>query len=145
MRKPKVKRWLLFLIGGGTNTVITYGIYLALNQVLSYQWAYLLAYVLGVVLSYWINAVLVFKVPLSWKGLFAFPLVYVIQYVLSAVLLGVFVEAAIASVNIAPLLVIVITLPVTYAVSRSVLAWSNKSKPVDVGDVELDANSKNDG
>lgn len=125
---PRAQRWLRYLLGGGVNTVITYGIYLALNLVLGYQWAYLFAYALGVVFSYCFNAVLVFRVPLSWKGFFSYPLVYVIQYGSSALLLGVLVEFANMSEKFVPLLVSVCMVPLSYTISKLILVWSNNSK-----------------
>lgn len=126
--KQRARRWLRFLLGGGINTAFTYGIYFALNLTMNYQLAYLLAYALGVVFAYWFNAVLVFKVPLSWKGFFAYPLVYVLQYGSSALLLGVLVEFANMNEKFAPLLIAVCMLPFTYMLSRYVLSWSNKAR-----------------
>ena len=126
--KQRARRWLRFLLGGGINTAFTYGIYFALNLTMNYQLAYLLAYALGVVFAYWFNAVFVFKVPLSWKGFFAYPLVYVLQYGSSALLLGVLVEFANMNEKFAPLLIAVCMLPFTYMLSRYVLSWSNKAR-----------------
>lgn len=127
-KNPRAQRWLRFLLGGGVNTAFTYGIYLALNLVMNYQWAYLFAYIIGVVFAYCFNAVLVFRVPLSWKGFFSYPLVYVIQYGASALLLGALVEFANMSEKFVPLLVSVCMVPLTYTISKLILAWSNDSK-----------------
>ena len=126
--KQRVRRWLRFLLGGGINTAFTYGIYFALNLTMNYQLAYLLAYASGVVFAYWFNAVLVFKVALSWKGFFAYPLVYVTQYCLSAFLLEVLVKLAHIDERLAPLLIVICMLPFTYMLSRYVLSWSNKAR-----------------
>ena len=122
--KPRAQRWLRFLLGGGINTAFTYGVYLALNLVMGYQWAYLLAYALGVVFAYWFNAVLVFKVPLSWKSFFSYPLVYIIQYGVSALLLGALVEIGPVNETLAPLVVAVGMVPLTYVLSKLVLRVS---------------------
>ncbi len=134
--KSRVRRWLRFLLGGGINTAFTEGIYFVLNLTMNYQLAYLLAYALGVVFAYWFNAVLVFKVPLSWKGFFAYPLVYVLQYGSSALLLGVLVEFVNMNEKLAPLLIAVCMMPLTYTISRMVLNWSNKSNSVADGHLE---------
>jgi putative flippase GtrA len=68
---PSSKRWLRFLLGGGINTAFSYAVYLALNTIMTYQFAYFIAYTLGVVFAYWFNSGVVFRVPQSWKGLFA--------------------------------------------------------------------------
>jgi putative flippase GtrA len=122
---PRVQRWLRFLLGGGINTAFTYGLYIALNLVMGYQWAYLLAYALGVVFAYWFNAVMVFKVPLSWKGVVSYPLVYVIQYGASALLLGALVEMGPVNETLAPLIITVGMVPLTYVLSKLLLRTSS--------------------
>lgn len=127
---PRVQRWLRFIIGGGINTAFTYGAYLGMNLVLDYQLAFLIAYAIGVVFAYWFNAVVVFRVPLTWKGLFSYPLVYVIQYGASALLLAVLVEVAGVSEILGPLLVAIGMIPLTYVMSKLVLGWADHSKIV---------------
>jgi putative flippase GtrA len=120
-KKSKVFRWLRFLLGGGINTAFTYGVYLALIQVIGYQLAYFIAYSIGIVFAYWFNAIMVFRVPLSWKGFFSFPLVYVFQYVVSALLLNGLIEIGVTSETLAPLFVTAGMVPLTYVLSRRVL------------------------
>jgi len=107
-----------FVIGGGINTAFTFALYYGLQIVLPYQVAYALAFATGIVFSYWFNATIVFRTPVSWKGFFAFPLVYLAQYLLSAVLLSVFVERLDIPQGVAPLVVIVVTIPVTFVLTR---------------------------
>lgn len=107
-----------FVIGGGINTAFTYSLYYGLQVVMPYQLAYALAFAVGIVFSYWFNATIVFNTPVSWKGFFAFPLVYLAQYVLSAILLNVFVERFGIAQSIAPLVVIVVTIPITFVLTR---------------------------
>ncbi len=113
-----------FLIGGVINTAFTYCLYLSLQVILAYQVAYAVAFACGIVFSYWFNAMVVFKTAISWKGLFAFPLVYLVQYLLSAMLLSVFVERLDIPQSIAPLTVIVLTIPVTFVLTRWLLRRS---------------------
>ncbi len=123
---PRTQRWLRFILGGGVNTAFTYGVYIFVNLVLEYQWAYLIAYATGIVFSYWFNAVMVFRVPLTWKGFFAYPLVYIIQYGASALLLGVLIEVAEVHETLAPLAVTIGMVPLTYMMSKWVLRWTNR-------------------
>jgi putative flippase GtrA len=120
-----------FILGGGANTAFTYSAYLAMKLVLEYQVAYLIAYAMGVVFAYWFNAVVVFRVPLTWKGFFSYPLVYVIQYGASALLLGVVIEVVGLSETLAPLVVTIGMVPLTYVMSKLVLGWANRPKMVD--------------
>lgn len=119
--RPRTKRWLLFLVGGGLNTGLTYGVYLGLCRLLGYQTAYFIAYVLGIVFSYLFNARLVFGQAWSWRGLFAYPLVYLVQYLLSAGALGLLVEWLHMPKLYAPLVVTAAMVPVTYVMSKLVL------------------------
>lgn len=113
--------WMLFVLGGGLNTGLSYAIYLALERVLPYQAAYGLAYAAGIVVSYGFNARFVFSVPLSWRGLFAYPVVYLVQYLASAGLLGMLVTGLGISRALAPLVVSAVMLPLTFVLSRWVL------------------------
>jgi putative flippase GtrA len=121
MISQSAQRWLRFVIGGGINTGFTYIIYLYLNTLLPYQFAYLLSYTVGVIFAYWYNASIVFCVPLSWKGLFSYPVVYVVHYLASAFFLVGLVELLQISEVIAPLLVAGAMIPVSYVLSKFVL------------------------
>lgn len=123
---PRWRGWLRFVLGGGLNTGLSYGLYLLLHRWLPYQAAYALAYAAGIVFSYWFNARFVFHVPLSWRGLFAYPLVYLAQYLASAALLELLVAGVAVSAAFAPLLVSAVMLPLTFVMSRWVLRWSRR-------------------
>jgi putative flippase GtrA len=125
---PRAQRWLRFVLGGVVNTAFTYGIYLALNLAIDYQWAYFIAYILGIAFAYWFNARMVFRVPLSWKGLLAYPLVYVIQYGVSAIALGILVELLGVAQALAPLVVTAAMLPVTYIMSKLIIKLTHTPK-----------------
>lgn len=121
MTGPRAHRWLRFIISGGTNTGFTYLVYLGLCVFVRYQVAYLFAYATGVVLSYWLNARVVFQVPLSWRGLFLYPIVHLAQYAVSALLFGSLIECIGLRQNVAPLVVPILTLPITYLMSELAL------------------------
>jgi putative flippase GtrA len=120
-------RIVRFVVGGGLNTAVTYCVYLLLHQVLSYQRAYLIAYAAGIVFSYFFNSTVVFKRRMSWSGMLVFPLVYLVQYAISALALGAIVEYSPVSSKLAPLVVSVLTLPVTFVLTRFVLGRFNGS------------------
>lgn len=107
-----------FVIGGGINTAFTFFLYLGLQTILPYQVAYAVAFAVGIVFSYFFNAIIVFKTLISWKGFFAFPLVYLVHYLISAVLLSVFVERLGIPQRFAPLIVIAMTTPITFVLTR---------------------------
>ena len=112
---------LAYLIGGGLNTALSFGMYLVLIRFLDYQAAYLIAYIAGIFSSYWINSVFVFRTPMSLRGMLKFPMVYVFQYVASALLLWLLVEQIGMKQTVAPLIVTAVLLPLTFLLSRFVL------------------------
>lgn len=116
-----------FLLAGGTNTVVSFSVYLLLNLVLPYAWAYSLSYALGIGVSYMLQAKWVFHVPLSWKNFMAFPLVYLVQWLLGLLILAFLIEWFSLNENLAPLVVIVATLPVTFVMSRFIVRRGSKN------------------
>lgn len=110
-----------FLLVGVINTGLGYALYLLALQVLPYRLAYTAAFVVGIVLSYALNTYIVFRMPWSWRRLMAFPLVYAIQYVVGLVALSFLVERLAVPPVFAPLLVVIVTLPITFIASRIVI------------------------
>lgn len=113
-----------FLVSGGFNTAVTYGLYLLLLNVLPYKTSYTIAYVAGIVLAYSLNRFFVFKSHKGIKSIALFPLVYLAQYLTSLLILWVWVEKLGFDSRIAPLIAIAITVPMTFVLSRFV--FSNK-------------------
>lgn len=111
-----------FLMSGALNTAVTFGLYFALETIITYQAAYLTSYIFGIIFSYYINTKFVFKTKRSIRTFMRFPLVYVFQYIFGAILLELLVKKLGAPSSFAPLLVVVITLPATYLLSRFALA-----------------------
>ncbi|HDS1791524.1 GtrA-like protein [compost metagenome] len=107
-----------FLMSGGFNTALTYGMYLGLLTFLSYQLSYTLSYVAGIVLAYLLNRFFVFKSHQGVKSAVMLPLIYLVQYLLSVLILWVWVERFQLDSRLAPLVAIVLTLPVTFLLSR---------------------------
>lgn len=110
-----------FLVVGCLNTAFAYGLYFLFNQFMHYQLAYALAYVMGIFFSYWLNTRWVFKTAMNWKSFFSFPLVYVFQYGMNAILLHVLVEMFGLSEWLSPFLVIIVSIPVTFTLSKFVI------------------------
>lgn len=111
-----------FLVSGGFNTVVTYGLYLLLLNVVSYTTSYTIAYVAGIVLAYGLNRYFVFKSHQGIKSVALFPLVYLAQYLTSLLILWVWVEKLGWDSRIAPLIAIAITVPMTFVLSRYVFS-----------------------
>lgn len=115
------------MLGGGVNTALTYGIYLALGAIIHYQIAYGIAYVAGVVFSFFFNTRLVFKTRMSLIKFLRYPLVYLVQYIFSALVLMLLVENGWLSEKVAPLLVVLASIPLTYILSKILLRDPEKN------------------
>jgi putative flippase GtrA len=110
-----------FLFFGLLNTVLTYGLYLLLLFVANYAVAYSVSYVAGIFLSYVLNARFVFRERLRLSKAVQYPVVYLLQYFLGLGLLYLMVEILRVSKVVAPLAVVLITVPFTFALSRYVI------------------------
>src|SRR5689334_23236061 len=115
------KEFFRFLLMGVINTVATYAIYFFSMTFLSYTLSYTLSYVIGIFISYYLNSKFVFKEKFSLAKAFRFPLVYVVQYILSILLLRFFVEIILINKSIAPILIVIITVPITFLLSRVII------------------------
>lgn len=113
--------FLRFLIVGGAQTALSYGIFLSFNLFLPYPIAYSIAYGCGIVISYFLNVLFVFREKVSLASFLKFPLVYLVQYLLGLALLSLFVDQLGLAPALAMLGVIAITVPVTFLTSRFIL------------------------
>jgi putative flippase GtrA len=109
-----------FLIVGAVNTGLTYVLYLGLLLVIPYAWAYSLTYAVGIGIGYLLNARWVFKRVPSLSSATAYPLTYVLNYLFGVGMLWLFVELIAIPKEIAPLLVVTISAPVMYIVTKSI-------------------------
>lgn len=110
-----------FIIIGGINTVVTYLIYILLLVVFTYKCAYSLSYISGVLISYTLNTVFVFKECWSWSKLFKFPIVYFVQYVFGLLLLTILVDNLNVNVKLAPVINVIIFIPITYILTKMII------------------------
>jgi len=113
--------YLGFLLVGGANTLITYSLYLLLLLVLPYRWSYSLAFAGGIIISYWLNSQFVFQEPVSLLKFVKYPLVYLIQYLLGILILYLCVDRLGISPWLAPLVVVAVSLPVTFMISKMII------------------------
>ncbi|KTC73205.1 GtrA-like protein [Legionella bozemanae] len=119
------KQMLGFAITGILSTLIMFGLYVMLYQFINYQYAYLIAYTISVVALYFMNKS-VFKGIMSLETILEFPLIYLLQYVLGALSLEFIVWLGF-SVTYAPLIIVIILLPVTFILNRIVFSKHKRS------------------
>ncbi|MNW40846.1 GtrA-like protein [compost metagenome] len=115
------KEFLKFIISGGINTLATYGLYLLFLFVWEYEVSYTISYILGIFLSYFLNTSFVFKEKVTLLKFIKFPFVYLVQYLLNMVILLLLVEYIKLPAEIVPVIVIIITLPITYLLSKYII------------------------
>jgi putative flippase GtrA len=116
-----LKQAFRFGIVGVLNTVVGYGCYLLFLNWLRYEFAYAIAYVIGIAVSYVFSALYVFRQPLRPRAALYYPLVYLVQFLLGLVLLRLFVEMLFVSPKLALVGVTVLTMPVTFLLSRLIV------------------------
>ncbi|OQA34067.1 MAG: GtrA-like protein [Betaproteobacteria bacterium ADurb.Bin341] len=116
--------FLRFLLVGGLQTALSYGIFLLLHLFLPYAIAYSIAYGCGIIISYFLNVLFVFREKVSLASFLRFPLVYLVQYLLGLALLWLFIDRLGLAPALAMLSVIAITVPVTFLASRFLLKKS---------------------
>jgi putative flippase GtrA len=112
----------LFIVVGLINTVgsqSAYGVMLLVTA--PYLIAYAISYFVGMTISYTLNSLWVFKEPLSLKKALQYPLVYIVQLVASTVLMIILVDVLHFPKFFAPLVVVIITIPVTFVLSRFII------------------------
>jgi putative flippase GtrA len=111
-----------FLVLGSANTVVTYGLYLALLPLLPYQACYTVAYIAGIVVAYVFNRNLVFLSHRGMRSVVLLPFVYLAQYLVSLLVLWLWIDKAGLSPALGPLIAIAITVPMTYLLSREIFS-----------------------
>ena len=114
-----------FIVWGVIRTGLAFMIYVCLLWLCPYGVAYTISYAAGIFISYWLNAIFVFQEPLRISRALQYPVVYLVQYPLGLGLLFLLVEVAHISRIVAPLLIVVLTLPITFLLSRYLIrrAW----------------------
>lgn len=111
-------RFVRFLVSGGMGTLLSYGIYLVLLQVLDFRLSYTVSYVFGIIFAYVMGRFFVFKATQGAASILLFPLVYAAQYVLGVCVVWGSVEYLCMPQWIAPLIAVAVTIPCTYFLSK---------------------------
>jgi len=110
-----------FIVVGAINTIATYALYLVLLPRAGYKLAYTVAYVAGIAFAYVLNTRFVFRVRHTLASFTLFPLVYLIQYAFGIATLYITVNLFSVPEQFALIASIVVTIPVTFLLSRLLL------------------------
>jgi len=126
--KSTNREFFRFIFWGGVNTLTGYLIYAFLLHFFAYLICYSISYVLSIFISYFLNSKFVFREQLRLRKALKYPLVYVNQYVLGAVSLYLLVQFLKINKLVAPLLIVLLTIPVTYFLSRRIVRGKVNAK-----------------
>ena len=109
-----------FALVGFANTVLTYLIYVIGLLFFEYTVAYTMSFVIGILISYGLNASFTFKSAFSLSQAFRYSVIYIFQYLLGIVVLYGLVSLLNISTFLAPLFVVCVTLPITFLLLKLV-------------------------
>lgn len=131
MTTPRWSRSTLwFVVVGVINTGVYYTLYLALHAAgVAYLTAHVTATLLAMVLSYFLNCFLTFRVRPSWRTFLLFPLSNLANFVITTVGMSVAVARLGVDEKVAPLLVAVFAIPVTYLLTHYLLTGGSDRSP----------------
>ncbi|MFJ4873673.1 GtrA family protein [Streptomyces sp. NPDC088745] len=118
---PQLLQIARFALVGGVNTGTFYGCYLALHAWLPYYPAYVLAFGVSMVGSFFLNTYFTYRTRPTWRKFLLFPLTNLTNFVVTSVGVFVLVEWCGVGERIAPLLAAAAAIPVTYVLSRRIL------------------------
>lgn len=115
------REFIRFVAVRAACAVLSYGMYLMLLRWMRYEIAYIVAFAMGVVLAYVVNAIFVFREPMRRRSALQFPLVYLLQFAACLALLRIAVEWWGIPEAFALGIAVMITLPATFLLSRWVI------------------------
>lgn len=118
-----------FVISGLAKTALTLAVYWSLLPFISYPYAYLAAFVVGLVFVITVNARYVFEVPISARTAIAFATYQLFYFATFGTVLALVVELSHVTPAIAPLLVLGVTTPAHFVVTRLLFCCSETSLP----------------
>lgn len=118
---------LKFIIVGGINTLNYYVVYLLLLKLLhiEYMISHITGFIVAFVISYYLNCYFVYRVKPTWRKFISFPITQIVNVSLQTVLLYVFVSWLNLPAEIAPFAGLIITIPITFVLSKWILKDSN--------------------
>jgi len=114
-------RLIRFGAVGVVNTGMYYSCYLALHTELPYLVAHTCAFIIAMIISYFLNCAFTYRRSPSWKTFLLFPLSNVANYVITTIGLQIAVGELNVDQRIAPLIVAVIAIPITYVVATAIM------------------------
>lgn len=109
-----------YVAAGVINALVTYALFVLLLAVLDYALAYTLVFAIGIALGYVLQAKMVFRRSVGWWGRALVAANYLVQYFIGLALISLLVKSFAIDPRIAMLVVLAVTVPLGYAVARSI-------------------------
>lgn len=127
--RPIPGQILAFAVVGVVNTLNYYGLYLLFLMRLPYLAAHLLAFALSMTGSFFLNARFTYRTRPTWRKFLLFPLSNATGFLITTA--GVYVIVGLLHVGgrLAPLLASAAAIPVTFAVSRTIMLRGVGGRP----------------
>ncbi|GAA4594134.1 putative flippase GtrA [Actinoplanes octamycinicus] len=116
---------------GVVNTGTFYVLYLLLHTWLPYYPAYVIAFLISMVGSFFLNTYITYRTKPTWRKFLLFPLTNLTNFVVTSVGVFVLVEWFHVNEKIAPLAAAVVAIPVTFVLSRKILTHRDADRPAD--------------
>lgn len=112
-----------FVIVGGINTLNYYIVYLLLLKLLgvNYLVSHITGFIVSFIISYYLNCYFVYKVKPTLKKFLSFPFTQLVNMGMQTLLLYIFVQWLHFPSEIAPFAGLIITIPVTFILSKWIL------------------------
>ncbi|MEW2285909.1 GtrA family protein [Streptomyces sp. NPDC047841] len=117
-----MRQILTFAAVGVVNTAAYYCLYLLFLTALPYLAAHVLAFLLSMVGSFFLNARFTYRTRPTWRKFLLFPLTNVTNFLITTAGVYVIVDLLHAGSRFAPLLASAAAIPVTFLVSRRVMS-----------------------
>lgn len=123
MPKFEVREFITFAIVGVINTATYYGFYLVglKGLGLAYMISHFSAVILSMIISFFLNSYVTYKVKPTLKKFLMYPLTQLVNIAVTAILLYILVDGLHVNSSIAPLAALIVTVPVTFVVTGKVL------------------------
>ncbi|MFF4212928.1 GtrA family protein [Streptomyces sp. NPDC001796] len=119
--RPIMGQVVTFAVVGVINTMTYYGLYLLFLTRLPYLAAHILAFILSMIGSFFLNARFTYRTRPTWRKFLLFPLTNATNFVITTVGVYVIVDVLHAGSRFAPLLASAAAIPVTFVVSRTIM------------------------
>jgi putative flippase GtrA len=120
-------RIVRFALVGVLNTATYYCLYLLFGLFLPYLAAHVVAFILSMIGSFFLNCYFTFRTKPTWRKFILFPLSNATNFVVTSVGLYVLVQFFGINQRIAPLLAASVAIPITFLVAQLVLAGRHRA------------------